>query len=59
MVIRRGVALPMDKILEGSGVAEEARVKNRIDFVVFFAVHKVREGTGKVRAMSSRFAIGR
>jgi len=49
----------MDKVLEGFGAAEEVRVKNGINFIVFFAVYKVREGTGKVRAMSGRFAIGR
>ena len=59
MVIGRGVALPMDKILEGLGAAEEARIKNRIDFVMLFAVHKVGEGSGKVQAMGSCVVIGR
>jgi len=49
----------MDKILKGLGVAEEVRVKNRIDFIMLFAVHEVREGSGKVQAVSGRRAIGR
>ena len=59
MVVGRGVTLPMDKILKGMGADEEARVKNGVDFIMLFAVHKVREGSGKVGAMSGRFAIGR
>ena len=59
MVIRRGVTLPMDEILKGVGAAKEARVKNGIDFVAFFAVHEVREGMGKVWAVSGHFTIGR
>jgi len=59
LVIRRGIALPMDEVLEGFGVAEEAGVKNGIDFVVFLTTHKVREGTGKVQAVSGCFMIGR
>ena len=59
MVIRRGVAFPMDEVLKGVGAAEEARVKNGIDLIMFFAVHEVREGMGKVGAMSGCFAIGR
>jgi len=49
----------MDKILKGLGVAKEARVKNRIDFIMLFAVHEVGEGLGKVRAVSGRRVIGR
>ena len=59
MVIRRGVTLPMDEILKGMGAAKEVGVKNGIDFIVFFAIHEVREGSGKVRAVSNRFMIGR
>ena len=49
----------MDKILKGLGAAKEARVKNGFDFIMLFAVHEVREGSGKVRAVCGRFAIGR
>ena len=59
MIIGRGITLPMDKILEGLRMAEEVRVKNVIDFIMFFAVHEVREGVGKVQAVGSCFAIGR
>jgi len=48
----------MDEILKGIGAAEEARVKNGINFVVFFAIHEVREGMGEVWAMSGHFTIG-
>ena len=49
----------MDKILKGVGAAKEVRVENGINFILFFTVHKVREGTGKVWAMSGHFMIGR
>jgi len=49
----------MDEVLKGVGAAEEARVKNGIDLIMFFAVHEVREGMGKVWAMSGHFMIGR
>ena len=58
MVVGRGVTLPMDKILKGLGVAEEARIKNRVDFIMLFAVHEVGEGSGKVRTMCSHVVIG-
>ena len=57
MVIGRGVTLPVDEVLKGFGMAEEAGIKDGINFIVFFAVHKVREGTGEVQAMSGSFVI--
>ena len=59
MVVGRGVTLPMDKILKGLGAAKEAGVKNGVDFIMLFAIHKVREGSGKVRTMCGHFTIGR
>ena len=49
----------MDKILKGLGAAEEARVKNGVNFIMLFAVHEVGEGSGKVRAVSGHCVIGR
>ena len=59
MVVGRGVTLPMDKILKGFGAAEEARIKNGVDFIMLFAIHEVREGSGKVQTVCGRFAIRR
>jgi len=49
----------MNKILKGIGVAEEAGVQNGVDFIMLFAIHEVREGSGKVRTVCGRFVIGR
>ena len=53
------MTFPMDEVLKGFGAAKEVRIKDGIDFVVFFAVHELREGMGKVWAVSGHFTIGR
>ena len=47
MVIGRRVTGLMDKVLKGFGAAEEAGIKNRINFMMFFTIHEV--GKGRVK----------
>src|SRR5882762_1286594 len=49
LVIGRGIALPMHEVVERG--ADETRVENRVDFVVFISVHKIRKGAREVGAM--------
>jgi len=55
LVIGRRVALPMHEVVECG--ADETRVENRLDFVVFISVHEIREGAREVGAMGVSFTI--
>jgi len=55
LVIGRRIALPMHEVVERG--ADETRVKNRLDFVVFISVDKIREGAREVGAVGIGFTI--
>src|SRR5882762_409247 len=56
LVIGRRITLPMHEVVECG--ADETRVENSVDFVVFISVHKIREGAREVGAMGIGFMIG-
>ena len=53
------VSLPLDKILERPRPPMTSVVEYGLDLVLFFSADKVRRWPREVRAVSSRFAIGR
>ena len=56
-VVRLGISLPLDQVLEFAPSAVEAMVSNGLDFVLLFSIHYLRGRFRKIDPMFLRFAI--
>ena len=58
LVVRIGVSLPLDQVLEGAPPSMASLIYNVFYFVLFFSFDKVRRWSFKVGAVGGRLPIG-